>query len=74
MGDWRDAGTECPISPEPVSLRMCGDCPYFRGGSGMFGRAPRILCNWPRNGSHIAVQGSLDDLAAADIERMVRRV
>lgn len=68
----RRTSTECPDQPQVVGLDVCQPCPYFRGATYVTGRSGwEITCNWPRNGSYIAIP--LDDLPAEDIRRLVVR-
>ena len=48
----------CPITDLPAEMAFCGPCPYFRGASSIPGQARgwNINCNWPRNGSSIAIE------------------
>jgi hypothetical protein len=74
MSTWRAQGECCPIEPVPVHMDICQPCPYFRGASSRTGQKGwNIACNWPRNGSDLALRESLDDLPAKHIELLVNR-
>ena len=46
----------CPLDGMSPSMDKCQPCVYFRGASlaGQGVKEWSIVCNWPRNGSHIA--------------------
>jgi hypothetical protein len=89
VSTWREYGEDCPIGPpvhmdlcqpcpyfrgaSSVSERCdeegCEDPkhPEFLPVKW------RINCNWPRNGSDLAVRESLDDMDAKHIELLVNR-
>ena len=67
MSTWRPYGEDCPEGP-PVHMDLCQPCPYFRGASSL-SKGWKINCNWPRNGSDLALRESLDDLTPAEIAR-----
>lgn len=75
MSEWRETGSECPKDDSQVAMSVCQPCPFFRGASTLTGRPGwNINCNWPRNGSEIAVRrpaGPLDDQDAETIRRFV---
>ena len=73
MSTWRLQDEDCPEGP-PVHMDLCQPCPYFRGAATLTGRNGwNINCNWPRNGSSLALRESLDDLPANAIDLMVNR-
>lgn len=54
-----DTDTPCPLTDLPPEMALCGRCPYFRGASSIAGQPStswNICCNWPRNGSSIAIE------------------
>lgn len=67
MAEWRNTGDKCPDGKPEASLQNClgypdePTCRYNRGASGLFGRGPRMLCNWPRDGSYNATPESLPE-------------
>ena len=74
MSRWRQQDEECPAAPVLVHMDVCQPCPYFRGASSRTGRDGwNVNCNWPRNGSNLALRESLDDLPATAIDLMVNR-
>jgi hypothetical protein len=72
---WRLPDDECPENPSLTAhMDICQPCPYFRGASTFTGRKGwKINCNWPRNGSSLAVRESLDDMTPLAIDLLVNR-
>lgn len=61
----------CPLTDVEVLMDLCQPCDYFRGAASYPGEGRRwtVLCNYPRNGSAVAVEKPGWDIPIPDYIR-----